>query len=302
MIIQDRVFKNEKEKADFVSVCDREFDEKLDAVAKSIAATEGLKALTLSGPTCSGKTTTAKKLIECFEELNKDVHIISIDDFYLDREVLNARAEADPDIEIDYDSFDTIDFDAFCECVEEIFAYKKVHIPKYDFVSGKRVGYTEINPEDDDLFVFEGIQAIYPQVTDVLSKHSFKSLYISVASEIECAGKIFTPNEIRFYRRLVRDFNFRSASPEFTFYLWESVRANEEKNILPYAHTADIVIDSAMPYDLNMIKPYLINVLGALPDISKYAEEARKIRDKFENIEEISGEYISETSLYKEFI
>ncbi len=302
MIIQNRVFKNEKEKADFVLECDRRFDQKLDEVVRSIAAIDGLKALTLSGPTCSGKTTTAKKLIECFEELDKDVHIISIDDFYLDRAVLNARAEEDPDIEIDYDSFETIDFDAFCECVEEIFAYKKVHIPKYDFVSGKRSGYTEIIAEHDDLFVFEGIQAIYPQITEVLAKHNFKSIYISVASEIECAGEIFTPNEIRFYRRMVRDFNFRSASPEFTFYVWESVRANEEKNIIPFAKNADIIIDSAMEYDLNMIKPYLINVLGAVPDISKYAEEARRIRDKFEKIEEISGEYISENSLYKEFI
>ena len=301
MIIQNRIFKNEKEKELFVRECDEAFDKKLDEIARGLAYDDSLKAVTLSGPTCSGKTTTARKLIECFDELKKDVHIISIDDFYLDREVLNARAKKEG-IEIDYDSFDTIDFDAFCEVVEEIFSYNKVYIPKYDFKTGKRAGYTEIDPEDDDLFVFEGIQAIYPEVTRVLSEHKFKSIYISVASDVECAGKIFTPNEIRFYRRMVRDFNFRNASPEFTFYLWESVRANEEKNIIPYAQAANIKIDSAMPYDINMIKPYLINVLAALPDISKYAEKAREIRDRFEGIEEISGKYIAPTSLYKEFI
>ena len=301
MIIQNRKFISETQKKEFVRECDAAFDKKLDSIVRSLATDDSLKAVTLSGPTCSGKTTTAKKLIECFEDVKKDVHIISIDDFYLDREVLNARAEKEG-IEIDYDSFDTIDFDAFCECVEEIFSYNKVHIPKYDFKTGKRAGYTEIDPEDDDLFVFEGIQAIYPEVTRVLSKHTFKSIYISVASDIECAGKIFTPNEIRFYRRMVRDYNFRNASPEFTFFLWESVRANEEKNILPYASAADIKIDSAMPYDLNMIKPYLMHVLASVPDISQYADEARAIRDRFKGIEEISGEYIAPTSLYKEFI
>ena len=80
------------------------------------------------------------------------------------------------------------------------------------------------------------------------------------------------------------------------------MRENEKKNILPYAGTADIVIDSAMPYDPNVIKPYLINVLGCVPETSEYAEETRKIREKFEKIEEISGEYIAPTSLYKEFI
>lgn len=302
MITQNRKFKTENEKAEYVRKCDKNFDDKLSETAKLVSSMDGLKALTLSGPTCSGKTTTAKKLTECFEALNKDVHIISIDDFYYDRSVLNARADNDPDIEIDYDSFETIDFDAFCECVEEIFAYNKVHIPKYDFNLGVRSGYTEIDCEDDDLFVFEGIQAIYPQIREVLSKHSFKSIYVSVESKIKCSGQIFTPSEIRLYRRLVRDFNFRSAAPEFTLYLWESVRENEKKNILPYAGTADIVIDSAMPYDPNVIKPYLMNVLGCVPETSEYAEETRKIREKFEKIEEISGEYIAPTSLYKEFI
>lgn len=301
-MILNKVFKNEKEKADFIIKCDRAFDRKLASAAKRVSSVDGLKALTLSGPTCSGKTTTAKKLTECFGNLGKNVHIISIDDFYLDRDVLNARADADPETEIDYDSFETIDFEAFCKCVDEIFSYKKVHIPKYDFKLGKRSGYIGINCSDDDLFVFEGIQAVYPHIREVLPKHAVKSIFVNVESAIVCAGEIFEPNEIRLYRRIVRDFNFRSASPEFTLYLWESVRANEEKNIFPYANTADVVIDSAMPYDLNIIKPYLMNVLGGVPETSAYADKAAEIRVKFKNVEEISGEYIAPTSLYKEFI
>ena len=147
----------------------------VDALEK-VCEHQGIRLIGLTGPTCSGKTTTAKKLISYLTAQGKNVHVVSIDDFYLDREVLIARANDDPDVEIDYDSEDTIDFDALKKCIDEVFTDEPTKIPKYDFVEGRRVGYITIDPDENDLFIFEGIQAIYPKVTELFHKYNYKEI------------------------------------------------------------------------------------------------------------------------------
>ena len=292
----------EDEARDFVVRCEAEFEERLSSAVEKVCATENLRLIALSGPTCSGKTTTAAKLIENMTKLGRKVHTVSIDDFYLDRDVLLARMAGDPNATIDYDSEETIDFDTLALCVEQIFADVPAMIPKFDFIKGKRVGYTAFDPDEDDLFIFEGIQAIYPKVTELFSNHVYKSLYISVESAIDVEGTVFQPNEIRLMRRLVRDYNFRGASPEFTLYLWESVRANEELNIFPYAVNCDYFINSAMPFEINMLSPYLREILAKVPADNKYHPTAVSMLEKLKGIDPISQSYISDNSLYYEFL
>ena len=113
---------------------------------------------------------------------------------------------------------------------------------------------------------------------------------------------MYLPNEIRLMRRLVRDYRFRASTPEFTFYLWQSVRANEEKSIFPYADRCDYFIDSTMPYEIGMLKPYLQTIFARIPKENAFWSDAEKILKKIDAIEEISSDYITENSLYKEFI
>ena len=203
---------------------------------------------------------------------------------------------------IDYDSIKTIDFEALVECVREIFSDGKTLVPRFDFKLGKRTGYVEYEPDDDDLFIFEGIQAIYPEITEVFRQYPSTSIYICAQSAVQIGDKIFEPNEIRFLRRIVRDYNFRGATPAFTIYLWESVRSNEEENIFPYVDNCDISIDSTLAFDINILKPYLEDILKKIPDDNEFIGQARRIIEKIKEIETVSKEYLAENSLYNEFI
>lgn len=301
-MIAQNAFANDAEMRAYVDRCEAAFEAQLNAACDAVCAVEGLKLIGLSGPTCSGKTTTANKLIANLSRHGRKVHIISIDDFYFDRAVLAKRAEA-AGKEIDYDSIDTIDLPALREVVREIFTDEKTVVPRYDFKTGTRSGHIEYEYDDHDLFIFEGIQAIYPEIVDMLDDYCYRSIYICAESGIDI-GAYFSPTDIRFMRRMVRDYNFRAASPEFTYFLWESVRANEDLHIYPNAHKADIRINSTMAYELNMLLPYLMPLLRQIGPKSEYYSAARELMARLDacSIVPIPAAYMAGNSLYHEFL
>lgn len=302
MLNSTKIFESKEQARKFVESCEKDFESSLDETVRLVCENKGIRLIGLSGPTCSGKTTTAKKLISYLTSMGKNVHVVSIDDFYLDRAVLIKRADDDPNIEIDYDSEDTIDFEALKACVAEVFTDEPTKIPKYDFVEGRRTGYITIDPDKNDLFIFEGIQAIYPKITALFRQYNYKSLYICVESAINMEGTIFEPNELRLMRRLVRDYNFRGSSPEFTYYLWDSVRANEDVSIFPYASGCDYFINSTLPFEVNLLAPYLRKILPLVPSDNEHKTDAEALLKKIDGIEEVSPEYLIEDSLCYEFI
>ena len=291
-----------REQRAFVASCDKSFEEQMDGVAEAIAALPSLKLIGLTGPTCAGKTTAAKKLTACLEAHGHRVHVVSIDDFYFDKSVLQLRAQNDPNIEIDYDSEETIDISLLAEKTEILLRGDETKMPRFDFRSGIRGEGITLTPRPEDVFLFEGIQILYPKVDRILSGDAYRSIYICPSSSIEVAGEFFTPNEIRLMRRLVRDYRYRASDPAFTLYLWQSVRENEEMNIFPNAHRCHAVIDSTMPYEIGMLKPYLEEILPTVPADSPFYGQARAMLARLSSVVEIPSEYMTENSLYKEFI
>ena len=294
--------KNDAELRAFVARCDAEFEARMDEVVVRIAETPGLKMVGLTGPTCSGKTTTARKLTECLKAHGHRVHVVSIDDFYYDKDVLHERAKADPDIEIDYDSEDTIDVELLREKTESLLSGAPTEMPRFNFQTGYREKGDTIAPEHDDVFLFEGIQVLYPKVASILNRGLYRSIYIAPLSEIEQGGEVFVPNRIRLLRRLVRDFRYRASDPEFTLYLWKSVRANEEKNIFPNKQLCHEFIDSTMPCELGMLKPYLEELLPSVGENNDFYHVAQTLLGTLEQIQTVPASYMAENSLYKEFI
>ena len=297
-----RTFASADEAREFTVLHESDFEKRLDEVAEKVCENGSVRIVALSGPSCSGKTTTANKLISELEARGKKVHVVSIDDFFYDKEKLAEISKETGDGKIDYDSIKTIDFEALVECVREIFSDGKTLVPRFDFKLGKRVGYVEYDPDDNDLFIFEGIQAIYPEITAVFKQYPSISIYICAQSAIQIDDSIFEPNEIRLLRRIVRDYNFRAATPEFTMYLWESVRSNEDENIFPYVDNCDMQIDSTLAFDVNILKPYLEEILQKVPEDNEFIGETRRIIEKIKGIEPISKDYLAENSLYNEFI
>ena len=286
---------------EYIRECDKEFEKNLNRVADAIA--EGKeRVICLSGPTCSGKTTAASMMAKRLFSDGRKIHIISIDDFYLDREVLHELSKAKGLDEIDYDSVDTIDLDALKNFVSEVFLGEEIHCPIFEFKKGIRTGYRTVRAEADDLFIFEGIQAIYPQVTELFLPIGYVSVYISPRRGLSVADQMIEPNEIRLMRRLVRDNNFRGATPEFTLHMWDKVRENEEKSIFPYVDGCKYFIDSTLDYELSILRPYLERILPTVPENSEYFQHARAILMSMAAVEPISSELIGEDSLYREFV
>lgn len=298
----------ENEALAFVRECDDALFSRLETVSSEICERKNINIIGLTGPTCSGKTTMAKILIDKLERSGSKVHVISLDDFFHDRATLDARNTTG---EIDYDSPDTLDIDLLAKCTREILRGDPVRLPKYDFLTGSRVEGDVIDADDNgkDMFIFEGIQVLYPSVRSLLSlSEAYTSIYISPKSEIYTGGRLFLPNHIRFLRRLVRDYNFRGASADFTMYLWDSVRENEDKFIFPNANSCEYIIDSTLGYDVNMLAPYLKKILS-LPhsgrgkiDICEYRSVADEILFEIQNVQEMERAFLTEGSLYREFI
>ena len=292
----------EKEWEAFVRYWDKDLEARMINAARRLSRIEGLRFIGLTGPTCSGKTTAAERLTDYMERHGHRVHVISLDDFYFDKSYLIQRANDDPDIEIDYDSEETIDVDLFAEKLNSLMRGEPTHMPRFDFPSGLRVDGERIDPEPTDVFLVEGIQVLYPKIDAILRRATYRCIYISPESAIEIGGSMYLPNEIRLMRRLVRDYRFRASTPEFTFYLWQSVRANEEKNILPNAANCDLFIDSTMPYEIGMLKPHLEKIFAEMSRKNEYWKSAWEILQRSRTLHEISDSYITENSLYKEFI
>ncbi len=281
----------------FVMECEHDFEARLDeAVEKVLKA--NARILLLSGPTCSGKTTTANKLITELEACGKKITIISIDDFFYERD--DGRVVKD-DAKIDYDSINVIDLPLLSDCIKHARVGNTIRVPIFDFITQKRAGYNEHIIEANEIIIFEGIQAVYPEIVSLIDE-KYIGIFINVNYDACINDVVFTKNEIRFIRRIVRDRKFRGASADFTFYLWQTVRENEEKSIFPNKDVCTIQLDSFMPYELFLMKKYAKEtLLEVMPD-SKYYESAQKLINKIDVLDEISYDYIPSNSLYTEFL
>lgn len=294
-------FANEAEKQAFVFSCEAQFDAQMHQVLSQLAQGNE-KVFTLSGPSCSGKTTTAHLLLKEFARVGKRVAVVSIDDFFLPRSAMEDRRSIPTREVLDYDSLAALDFPLFAECAQKICRAEAVRLPKFDFATGARLQGELLSPKDYDVVLFEGIQAIYPEVTEVLSCVPMKAIAIGVSEDVCVNGVFFDRREIRFIRRIVRDFRKRGASAEFTFYIWQSVAKNEEKNIYPHEHGADVRLSSFHPYELFVLKAPLLSVLATVPVTSPYAKEAQRLAEKVFYFPEIPEEMIPKDSMFMEFL
>ena len=297
MKVIDIAFNSEDEKIAFVNMCESDFEARLEQASSLIVNSDVVNIL-LSGPTCSGKTTTANKIISDFHDVGKEVTVISIDDFFYER--TDARAVVE-DKKIDYDSVDVLDLELLRKCISSAKPGNNIKVPIFDFVTQSRVGYNAHYITENEVVLYEGIQAVYPEVTSCFDE-KFLGIFINVNEDVTVNGIYFSRDDIRLVRRLVRDRKFRGASAEFTFYLWETVRENEDKSVFPNKNICTVQLESFMGYELFLMKPYITEVLNEIEPSSKYFERAECLKSKFESLDEISYEYIPKGSLYTEFL
>ncbi len=299
-------FQNEAEAAELVRISERDFDRRLTEAALTVSracVSEDVKILRLSGPSCAGKTTCAKKLTDALEAAGREVYPISLDDFFHDRNTLFAKAQENGG-KLDYDSVEALDLDLLHTCVQDLMTLGKAEMPRFNFKTGLREGpfLLDTTQGKAPVFLFEGIQAVYPKVVAMLDGAPDRSIFMCVRSAITVGNVTFEPNEIRLMRRLVRDEAKRGAAPEFILHLWHSVRENEENAIFPEMDKCDLILDSTMPFEIHMLKPHVERIFAEHPVRGEDVHIADTLLSKLSGVQGISHRYLSENSLYHEFI
>lgn len=293
-------FYNSEQAAVFLAQSDAAFDMRV-AQAVALIKQRGKRFLCLAGPSCAGKTTTANKITQALLKIGVTTHVISIDDFFYDMEYLLAMAKRRGG-ELDMDSAAALDIECFAKCLFEIVQTGKTRLPIFDFHTHNRGGYRDFTCEEQDVIIFEGIQAVYPELTERIAPYGMTSIFVCPETGITVGDQVFDPNIFRFYRRIVRDAQYRSADAQRTLEIWRGVRNNEDAHIFPHKASCDMILDSTMAYDLHLLTPYLRELLPRVSEQSRYYLRALDILNRISKIEPISVEYLPKDSLYHEFI
>lgn len=288
-----------KNDRNFVLECNEKFDSILNSEVDKICVHGNVSVLGITGPSCSGKTTFAKKIIGYYSSKNIRVHTVSLDDFY--RDMYSDKSAIDTK-NVDFDSPDTMDMEEIEKFFHGLQKHGRAEKPVFDFLIGGRGKPESVEVKQGDIVIFEGIQLLYPEIYRLFKQMGGESIFISPESGISVGDRVFPAEQIRLYRRLVRDSNFRNSNFNITFDMWDGVRRNEELNIFPHIEECDIRIDTTQAYEINILKPYIEKYLGAVAKDNEYYEKAQSILSDFSDIQAIDASVLPENSIYKEFV
>ncbi len=287
----------------FVEACDADFAKKVDLAARKIA--ENLKnsrIVLLSGPSGSGKTTTSKKIQARLEEMGIRAHAVSMDNYF--QTVDPETSPRNRDGLIDYESPFCLDMDLLNRHFKMLDRGETIYIPKFDFARQMRSGIRShpLKLGKDEIAIFEGIHALNDIITG--KNPQAEKLYISARSNVEdeAGNVVFKGTWMRLARRTVRDAKFRAWEPQVTMKMWSNVRRGEKLYISPFKDNADIMLDSSLPYEVSVIKPYAMPAFQQLkPEMERY-EEIGHLLEAYPKFETIEESCVSPDSLVREFI
>ncbi len=291
------------ESSDLIKMAEAFMEKNLAGIADMLQEanrTRGARLVLISGPSSSGKTTFAKKLGIQMRILGLDPVLISLDDYFLERELTPRDEKGD----YDYETIDALDLKTFNEHLKQLFAGESVDIPRYDFISGKRQWHeSPLRLTDRSLLVVEGIHALNPRLTEKIPDQYKFRIYISAFTSVmmDDMNRIPTTDN-RLIRRIVRDNETRGSDATATLKRWGSVRAGEEKYIFPYQENADVMFNSSMFYELHVLRRYVEPLLYKVPNTVPEYGEARRLLKLLDNFLEIGAEEIPPTSILREFI
>ncbi|MDE6045855.1 MAG: nucleoside kinase, partial [Alistipes sp.] len=262
--------------------------------------TRGTRMVLISGPSSSGKTTSAKRLGIQLGVLGLNPVMISLDDYFVERE----KTPLDENGEYDYEALEAIDLELFNDHLSRLMAGESIDIPRYDFVTGRRMKHdTPLTLDERSILIIEGIHGLNPRLTPSIPDAQKFRIYISCFTSVamDDLSRIATTDN-RLLRRLVRDRRQRGADALSTLARWASVRRGEEKHIFPYQENADVMLNSSLFYEISVLRPYAEQMLREVPDTVPEYDEARRMLDFLDNFIPIAPDEIPPTSILREFI
>lgn len=289
-----------RENADFVAVCSREYHKKADAAAEKIFSDTSKKIVMLAGPSSSGKTTTAKILSDDIKTLGGRAYTVSLDDFYHPHSV---GYPLDENGKPDYECVEALDIDLLRTKLNELAENGRASLPVFDFKSGERINNSKtIELQENDVIIVEGLHALNPVITETLNEKSLYKIYVSVSSRVYDARDkvLLSKRDLRFIRRMVRDFSFRSTPVERTFDIWQSVTRGEDKYLFPFEDTADVKINSFHPCEPCVFAERAIKLLSQVQN-PEYKEKAERLINTLSLFNKTDHSLLPEDSLLREF-
>ncbi len=285
---------------DLINISEALQEKKIAHIADEIAKRKGVKLILLAGPSSSGKTTTCKRLsIQLIANGLRPLQI-SLDDYFVDRELSPRDEKGD----YDFESIHALNLKLINEQFNALFHGEEVELPRYDFPTGKSVkSGNKLKMEDNNVLVVEGIHALNPELTAQIPEELKYRVYVSALTTILLDDHNYIPTtDNRLLRRIIRDYKYRGVDARETIRRWPSVRAGENKWIFPFQENADVMFNSAMLFELAVIKQQAEPLLEQVPENCPEYSEAYRLLKFLKYIKPIPNTDIPPTSLLREFL
>ena len=289
--------------SELIKIAEAFHENKLAQVAGCVAEANrerGVRLVLISGPSSSGKTTFAKRLGVQLRVLGLNPVLISLDDYFVDRE----KTPRDENGEYDYEALEAIDLEQFNDHLKRLERGESVDIPRYDFISGTRQWHDNpLQLDERSVLIVEGIHGLNPALTPGVPESRKFKIYVSCFTSValDNVSRIATSDN-RLLRRLTRDYRTRGNDALSTLARWESVRRGEEKHIFPSQENADVMFNSSLFYEISVLRRFAEPILREVPDTVPEYGEAKRMLKFLDNFIPISPEEIPPTSLLREFI
>jgi uridine kinase len=275
-------------------------EKKISDIAQSIAKESDKKFIMIAGPSSSGKTTFSHRLSIQLKAHGRKPHPIAIDNYFVERELTPKDEHGN----YNFESLYAIDLKQFNEDMTKLMNGEEVDLPYFNFISGKREykgNYLKLGPED--ILVIEGIHGLNDQLSYSLPRESKYKIYISALTQLNIDEHNRIPTtDGRLIRRMVRDARTRGASAQATIAMWPSVRKGEEENIFPFQEDVDVMFNSALIYELSVLKQYAEPILFGVDRNSKEYVEAKRLLKFLDYFIGAPSEAVPSNSILKEFV
>lgn len=285
---------------DIIRVNEALHEKKIANIADMIYDRKNVKIVLIAGPSSSGKTTFAKRL-SIQLRVNGLVPIpISLDDYFLDREL----TPKDENGLYDFESIYALDLPLFNQQLEDLLSGREVKLPTFNFKTGRRENYGEtMKLPENGVLVIEGIHGLNEMLTSRIPKENKFKIYISALTQLNLDNhnRIAT-TDVRIIRRIVRDYLSRGYGGEETIKMWPSIRKGEEKNIFVYQEEADVMFNSTLVYELCVLKKFALEEINKIGPTSSVNYEALRLRSFLNFFKDVDTKYVPENSILREFI
>lgn len=275
-------------------------EKRIAEIATQIAQKPDIKFILVAGPSSSGKTTFSHRLSIQLRANGLVPHPIAVDNYFVERE----DTPLDENGNYNFECLEAVDVELFNQQMTDLLAGKEVVVPTFNFVTGHKEYHEKPKKlGEHDVLVIEGIHCLNPEMTKALKDENKFKIYISALTQLNIDEHNRIPTtDGRLLRRLVRDARTRGSSAQRTISMWESVRKGEEENIFPYQEEADVMFNSALIYELAVLKPYVEALLfGIDKDVPEY-QEAKRLLKFMDYFVGIGSEKVPTNSLLREFI